>query len=116
MFQDGGDDDGGQLLPNKLLDVEETMSHMRNLQNTNFNYLIGGLRMKPLSNSRFLLPLCRLILLSVVRPILKIDVQLLKNKFVNGYRKGGRVLYVSSYDKNGNIMDIWDANTWREHL
>ena len=111
MFQDGEDDDGGQPQPNELLNVEETMSHMRNLQNTNFNSLIGRLRMKPLSNSRFLIPLCRLIPLSIVRPILEIDVQLLKNEFVNGYREGGRVLYVSSYDKNGNTMDIQYADT-----
>jgi hypothetical protein len=115
VFQDGGDDDGGTRLPNDLLNVEDTMSHMRYLQNTNFNYLIGGLRMKPFSKSRVSIPLCRLISLPIVRPILAIDVQLLENEFVNGYRKGDRVLYVSSYDKDGNTMDIRDEDTWREH-
>lgn len=91
------------------------MSHMRDLQNTNFNSLIGGLRMKPFSKSRFSIPLCRLIPLPVVRPILEIDVQLLENEFVNGYREGDRVLYVSPYDKDGNTMDIRDAETWGEH-
>ena len=33
-----------------------------------------------------------------MRPILEIDVQLLENEFVNGYREGDRVLYVSPYD------------------
>jgi hypothetical protein len=49
VFQDGGDDDGGTPLSNDLLNVEETISHMRYLQNTNFNYLIEGLCMKPFS-------------------------------------------------------------------
>ena len=116
LFEDGGDDDGGPPLPNESLVVEGTISHMRALQNTNFNSLIGGLRMKPFSKSRFSIPLCRLIPLSVVRPILEIDVQLLENEFVNGYREGDRVLYVSLYDKYyGNTMDIWDADTWEEH-
>jgi hypothetical protein len=50
-----------------------------------------------------------------VRPILTIDVQLLENEFVNGYREGDRVLYVSSYDKDENTMDIRDEDTWGEH-
>ena len=71
--------------------------------------------MKPFSKSRFLIPLCWLIPLHVVRPILEIDVQLLENEFVNGYREGDRVLYVSPYDKDGNTIDIRDAYTWGEH-
>jgi hypothetical protein len=50
-----------------------------------------------------------------VRLILEIDVQLLENEFVNGSREGDRVLYVSSYNKDGNTMDIWDEDTWEEH-
>jgi hypothetical protein len=50
-----------------------------------------------------------------VRPILAIDVQLLVNEFVNGYREGDRVLYVFPYDKDGNTMDIRDEDTWEEH-
>ena len=30
-----------------------------------------------------------------VRPILKVDVELLKNKFIYGYREDDRVLYIS---------------------
>ena len=92
------------------------MSHMKDLQNINFKFSIGGLCMKPFLNSIFLIPHCRLIPLHVVRPILEINVHLLKNEFVNGYREGSKVLYVSPYDKDGNTMDIRDADTWREHL
>jgi len=115
VFHDGGDDDGGTPLPNDLLNVEETMFHMQYLQNKNFNYLIGELRMKPFSKSRVSIPLCRLILLFIVRPILVINVQLLKNEFVNVYREGDKILYVSSYDKDRNTMDIRDENAWGEH-
>jgi hypothetical protein len=55
--------------------------------------------------------LCPLIPLPIVRPILEIDVQLLENEFVNGYKEGDRVLYVSPYDKDGNTMDIRDEDT-----
>jgi hypothetical protein len=46
---------------------------------------------------------------------LEIDVQLLENKFVNGYREGDRLLYVSPYDKDGNTIDIRDKDTWEQH-
>jgi hypothetical protein len=71
--------------------------------------------MKPFSKSRVSIPLCQLISLPIVRPILAIDVQLLENEFVNGYKEGDRVLYVSSYDKDGNTMDIRDEDTLEEH-
>jgi hypothetical protein len=56
VFYDGGDDDGGPPLPNDLLNVEETMSHMQDLLNTNFNYFIRRLCMKPFSKSRVFNP------------------------------------------------------------
>ena len=71
--------------------------------------------MKLFSRSRLSIPLCRFISLPVAKLILRIVVQLLANEFVNGYREGDRVLYVSSYDKDGNTMDIRDADTWGEH-
>ena len=91
------------------------MSHMRGLQNTNFNSLIGGLRLKPFSKSRFSIPLCRLIPLPIVRPILEIIVLFLGNEFVNGYREGDRILYVSLYDKDGGTINIRHVDTWGEH-
>ena len=45
-----------------------------------------------------------------MRPILKIDVQLLKNKFVDAYREGDMILYVSPYNKDENTMDIRDPD------
>ena len=82
-----------------LLNVEDTLTHMRNLGNTNFKSLISKLHMKPISKSSFCIPLCRLIPLPLVKPI---GVQLLENEFVNGYKVGEKVLYALSYNNIGN--------------
>ena len=50
-----------------------------------------------------------------MRPILEVDVKFLENKFVNGYREGGRILYMFPYDKDGKTMDIRDVDIWEEH-
>ena len=63
------------------------MSHMHNLQNTNFNYVIGaGWRgvISNLTQNQESISLCHLVLKHVVMPILEIDVQLLENEIVNG--------------------------------
>lgn len=53
--------------------------------NTNFISLIGGFCMKPHSKPILSIWLCHLIPLPLVRPIFKVDVQLLKNEFVDDY-------------------------------
>lgn len=62
-------------------------------------------------------PLCHLPPLPLVRPILEVDVQLLKNKFINGYCKGNRLLYIYIMDDRGRIEKAFDAtlNGWNEH-
>lgn len=49
--------------------------------------------------------------LLLVKPILEVDVELLDNEFVNGCREGDKVLYVSSFDKNGTNMDNGNVKT-----
>lgn len=49
--------------------------------------------------------------LSLVRPILKNDVQLLGNKFIDGYWAENKVLYMFPLDQNGNTINIGSANT-----
>lgn len=71
--------------------------------------------MKPFSKSKFTSFFCPLMLFSIVRPMLKINIQLLENKFVDAYREGGMILYVSSYNKNENTIDIQDPDTWGVH-
>lgn len=71
--------------------------------------------MKSISKSRLSISLCKLIPLLLVRSILEVDVQLLKNEFVNGYREGNKVLYISLYDNNGVLKNIYNAETWGEY-
>ena len=39
-------------------------------------------------------------------PINKIDMQWLKNKFVNGYRNGDCVVYIAMYNNKNQSLDI----------
>jgi hypothetical protein len=50
--------------------------------------------------------------LTLVRLILELDVQLLQIDFVNSYKDGDRVLYVSPFDKVGRSMDLIGAKAW----
>ena len=61
---------------------------MCTIENTNFNHLMENLRMEPMTKSHLKVPLCHLVLLPLVRSILKMDIQLLENKLVNGYHEG----------------------------
>lgn len=71
--------------------------------------------MKPITKSRLNVPLCCLLLLPLVRSISELEVQLLENEFVNGYRDGDKVLYVLIMDDKWRvheamhkIYDNWD--------
>ena len=58
------------------------------------------------SHSRVLVPLCRLIPLPLVRPILEQDVKKLEAEFVHGCRSGDRPLYVSIFNDVGLEVDV----------
>jgi hypothetical protein len=79
--------------------------------------VISNLRIKPSGKFRIFIPICRLVSLAVVRHVLEVDVQFLENEFINGYREGDKVLYVSVYDKKGNQFEL-NAEieaTWNVH-
>jgi hypothetical protein len=80
--------------------------------------VISNLRIKPSGKSRISIPICRLVSLAVVRPVLEVDVQFLNNEFINGYREGDRVLYVSVYDQKGNQFELNAEieENWNVHL
>ena len=71
---------------------------MQKSQNTYFNYVIGTLRIKPQEKSRIFIFICHLVLLVVARLVFEVDMKFLDSKFINGYREGDRVLYISIYD------------------
>ena len=78
--------------------------------------VINWLQMMPVLKSCLFIPLCRFRTLPLVRPIIEDDVQRLENKFVNGYRKGHCMLYVSPYNNFYHTLDISNAikDSWSD--
>ena len=97
--------------------LEDKDYDARRLKRTDFNSIINQLRAIPYEKSRFCVPLCRLVVLPLVRPILEGDVQLLETEFSNGYREGDRVLYVSIAKNDGSSLDVTDetVSSWDQH-
>ena len=90
------------------------------LEKTNFDSIINGLRIRHFSKSRLFISICCLKPLGLVRPILEFDVQLLENEFLNRYREGDCVLYVSIVnDRRENLcvtqdkLSSWDP-IWQQ--
>ena len=86
-------------------DIDEATSQ-RKLEKTYFNSVINGLRIRPLPKSHLSILICRLEPLPLVRKILECDVQLLENEFLNGYRDGDRVLYISIVNDRGETLCV----------
>ena len=57
----------------------------------NCNSIVNGLRVRLLFKFCLSIRICCLEPLPLIRPILEFDVQLLENKFFNGYKEGNRV-------------------------
>jgi hypothetical protein len=68
--------------------------HTKKLEKIDFNPKISSLRMSPICKYCFVIPICSLEPLPLVRPILEIYVQLLEKEFFGGYREGDHVMYV----------------------
>lgn len=64
--------------------------HEKNFENINFNYVINKLQLHLISKSHILNLICHLDLSPLVRAVLDLDVKLLENKFVIGYREDKR--------------------------
>ena len=72
------------------------------------NSVIENLQFQPASKSRFSIPLCRLLSMPVIRPILMSDVLKLEQGFIHGYRSGSAVFYVSVVN---NLMKTEDVTS-----
>ena len=68
---------------------------LRKSQKEDSNGVIQRLHIKSTNKSRFSIPLCRLRVLPLVRPINETEVERLECEFVMGYQEGDRVMYVS---------------------
>ena len=93
------DHDDDDINVESLEDVEKIVNEMQKPQIIDFNSVISNLRIKPLRKSRISILICRLVSLAVVRHVFEVDVHLLESEFINDYRGGDRVLYVSIYDQ-----------------
>ena len=62
---------------------------------------LAALRLQPAHISRHNIPLCRLVVMPMVRPTLQCDLVKLEQEFVHGYREGACVFYVSLTNEQG---------------
>ena len=67
------------------------------------------LRIRPLSKSRLSIPICHLESLPLIGSFLEFDIQVFENEFLNGYREGDHVLYVSIVNDSGNMLCITEG-------
>lgn len=99
------------------LTCEETRDAFRMKERLDFNSIIRELKFKPHESSRFIIPLCRMISLPLVRPVLQTDVVRLQAEFVHGYSEGARVFYVSITNDKGLTQKVTEeiSSSWNAH-
>jgi hypothetical protein len=71
---------------------------------------IEALCLKPSSLSCMAVPLCRMVAMPIMRPILSSDLASLEDDFVHGYREGAAVFYLSTTNKGGQIDKVTDED------
>ena len=74
---------------------------IRRSQKINTVAALAALRLQSLNISRHNIPLCRLVVMPMVRPTLQSDLVKLEQEFVHGYREGACVFYVSLTNEQG---------------
>ena len=67
--------------------------------------------------SRFDIPLCRMLYMPLVRPILAIDIKKLEVEFIHGYRPSALIFYVFIYNEKGEERSVTDEDksSWGSH-
>jgi hypothetical protein len=90
---------------------------LRELQKVNSIQCIEGMRIMPKEASRFDIPLCRMVYMSLVRPTLANNIKRLEAEFTHGYRPRAPVFYVSTSDMHGDERLVKDEDTskWGPH-
>ena len=100
-------------------DQEEQLNEdeLQELLKVNSNKCIEHMRISPKEASRFDIPLCRMIYMSLVRPTPASDIKLLEAEFAHGYRVGASVFYVSICNERGEERSVSseDMLGWNEH-
>jgi hypothetical protein len=90
---------------------------LREMQKVNSIQCIQQMRISPMEESRFHIPLCRMVYMPLVRPTLAIDIKRLEAEFTHGYRPGAPVFYVSICNDKGEERSVKDVDTsnWGPH-
>ena len=98
--------------------IDDAEAEIRNAQKLDSNALIQSLLFLPnTTKCQLLIPLCRMVALPLVRPVLQSDIRRLEQDFWSGYQGGDRCFYVSTTNDQGTSMDVTDdvTATWNEH-
>jgi hypothetical protein len=98
-----------------LLKLNE--DELREMQKVNSIQCIQSMRISPLEESQFHIPLCRMVYMPLVCPTLAIDIKRLEVEFTHGYRPGAPVFYVSICNDKGEEQYVKDLDTsnWGPH-
>jgi hypothetical protein len=71
---------------------------------------IEALCLKPYIFYCMPIPMCRLVAMPIVRPILSIDLALLEDDFVDGYWEGVAMFYLSMTNEGGLVDKVMDED------
>lgn len=96
--------------------IQSERLHRRSLK-LDSTGLINNLQIQPVKKSCLQIPLCRLVVMDEVRAVGELDVQKLESEFVNGYRDGDRVLFISPFNHKEWSMDVSEdlVQKWGPH-
>jgi hypothetical protein len=112
ISEDGDDEDDDSPLVQTVHGENE--DDIRRSQRINTVAALAELRLQPIQISRHMIPLCRLVVMPMVRPTLQCDLVKLEQEFVHGYREGACVFYVSLTNEQGvgEHMSSKDRSDW----
>jgi hypothetical protein len=92
-----------------LLKLNE--DELREMQKVNSIQCIQRMRISPMEESRFHIPLCRMVYMPLVRPTLAIDIKRLEAEFTHGYRPGAGLSYMTDGGENLSYNDVTDGRS-----
>ena len=104
--------------PISLDELNREMNTMISNESVNIATCLKNMRLKPISKSKFDIPLCRMISLQAVRPYLKNDVMSLASHFLtNGYLESNGNFFVALENHEGKVVIVTNdvTDTWSPH-
>jgi hypothetical protein len=77
------------------LSFDKTIQTEQNQTKINMGEILQKYNITPKRKARMHVPLCMMVPMPIVRPILNIDILKMEQAFHMGYREGNKVLYMS---------------------